>query len=202
MTSDRRRDVTSAHPLYAEAVRASTPPTRARVIWGRLADLLQATGARRVGDLLRLATWKLGAGDVADAPLFVTAARRALVLEDFAAGRAAGSGGRRRRRWVRRPPRARRVDARTGPRRGGRRALRRSRAARRGRRGTGASRAAPQRSPLLLPGSPRRGHRRPGARRRHRVERTPGATPSWRPPPGSSCSAARPRRPSPPWPRC
>ena len=31
VTSDRRRDVVLSHPLYAEAVRASTPPSSARV---------------------------------------------------------------------------------------------------------------------------------------------------------------------------
>jgi DNA-binding NarL/FixJ family response regulator len=83
VTSDRRRHVVLSHPLYAEAVRASTPPSRVQLIWRRLADLLQATGARRGGDLLRMATWRLGAGDLADPNLFVTAARRAIALEDF-----------------------------------------------------------------------------------------------------------------------
>jgi DNA-binding CsgD family transcriptional regulator len=83
VTSDRRRHVVLAHPLYAEAVRASTPPSKVQLIWRRLADLLQVTGARRSGDLLRMATWRLDAGDLADPSLFVMAASRAIALEDF-----------------------------------------------------------------------------------------------------------------------
>ncbi len=83
ISSARRRDVVVSHPLYAEAVRASTPPSLAESIWRRLADLMEATGARRRGDLLRLATWRLGAGELADSRLFVSAARRAITLQDF-----------------------------------------------------------------------------------------------------------------------
>jgi DNA-binding CsgD family transcriptional regulator len=83
LSRERRRQVVLSHPLYAEAVRATTPPSTVKLIWSRLADLLQASGARRSGDLLRLATWRLGAGELADSQLFVAAARRAIALEDF-----------------------------------------------------------------------------------------------------------------------
>ena len=83
-SSHRRTTVRLSHPLYADAIRAATPPSVARTIWHRLAEQLADTGARRAGDLLRLATWRLGAGDRSDADLFTTAARQALTLQDFA----------------------------------------------------------------------------------------------------------------------
>ena len=84
LVSGRRHVVRVSHPLYAEALRAGTPPSLVPEVLGCLADLLAATGARRTGDLLRLATWRLGAGDVTDTELFVTAAREAVALLDFA----------------------------------------------------------------------------------------------------------------------
>jgi predicted ATPase len=58
----RRLQVRLAHPLYAEVVRARTPHLRARGICRQLADALEATGARRRDDLLRLATWRVDSG--------------------------------------------------------------------------------------------------------------------------------------------
>ncbi len=84
ITSGRRRAVGLSHPLYAEAIRAATPPSLIRRIWHQLAEVLAATGARRSGDLLRLATWRLDAGDVDDGPLFLAAAERAIALLDHA----------------------------------------------------------------------------------------------------------------------
>ncbi len=81
---DRRRTVCLSHPLYAEALRAATPMSRVDEIWGRLAAVLEASGARRAGDVLRLASWRLRAGDSTDTQLFVTAAREAVALLDFA----------------------------------------------------------------------------------------------------------------------
>jgi hypothetical protein len=99
MTAERRRTVQLSHPLYAEAIRATTPTSTLRRICHHLAELLASTGARRRGDLLRLATWRLDAGDVIDAELFVNAAERAIALLDhrlaarFAtAARQAGGG--------------------------------------------------------------------------------------------------------------
>ena len=66
VVSDRRRTMRLSHPLYTEALRASTPTSVVPVMMRRLAELLTATGARRAGDLLRLATWRLGAGDLTD----------------------------------------------------------------------------------------------------------------------------------------
>ena len=80
---DRRRTVRVSHPLYAEALRATTPPSRSLVIWRQLADQLVASGARRTGDLLRLATWRLEAGGAEASTLFSAAARQAVGLQDF-----------------------------------------------------------------------------------------------------------------------
>ncbi|MDP8968974.1 MAG: AAA family ATPase, partial [Actinomycetota bacterium] len=55
----RRTVVRLAHPLYSELVRATMTPLRARGLCRRLAEALEATGARRREDLLRRALWQL-----------------------------------------------------------------------------------------------------------------------------------------------
>lgn len=55
----------------------------ARSLRGRFADVLEATGARRRGDLLRLATWQLEAGEADDPERLTGAAQRALLLLDY-----------------------------------------------------------------------------------------------------------------------
>jgi DNA-binding CsgD family transcriptional regulator len=79
----RRRTVDIAHPLYAEVVRARLAPSRLEALYGRLADALAATGARRRDDALRLAVWRLegGGGDPA-----LLARGAALALAAFDAG--------------------------------------------------------------------------------------------------------------------
>ncbi len=83
LTTGSRHSLRLSHPLYAETVRAATPPSTLPVISHRLADLLAATGARRAGDLLRLATWRLDAGDRMDAEFAAAAARQAIAVQDF-----------------------------------------------------------------------------------------------------------------------
>jgi DNA-binding CsgD family transcriptional regulator len=78
----RRRFVDVAHPLHGEAVRARLPPTRVEAIRARLADGVQAHGARRRGDRLQIAVWRLDAGITGDADLFADAAERALSAAD------------------------------------------------------------------------------------------------------------------------
>jgi DNA-binding CsgD family transcriptional regulator len=78
----RRKFVDVAHPLHGEAVRARLTPTRIETIHAQLADAVEATGARRGGDLLRIATWRLEAGGTEDGPLFARAAVRALGSQD------------------------------------------------------------------------------------------------------------------------
>jgi DNA-binding CsgD family transcriptional regulator len=81
-TDGRRRFVGLAHPLHGEAVRARLTPTRLEAIHAQLADAVEARGARRGGDLLRLATWRLESGAPDDGALFVRAAARALAAPD------------------------------------------------------------------------------------------------------------------------
>lgn len=78
----RRRFADVAHPLHGEAVRAQLTPTRVESIYSRLADAVEARGARRSGDLLRTAVWRLEAGAGGDAQLFARAAEQALAAPD------------------------------------------------------------------------------------------------------------------------
>jgi len=73
----RRVELRFAHPLHGEVVRAEMPATRAIAVWTRLADALDSNGARRRGDLLRLATWRLESGGELSADVLVSAAHRA-----------------------------------------------------------------------------------------------------------------------------
>jgi hypothetical protein len=83
-TDGRRRFADVAHPLHGEAVRARLTPTRVEAIHTRLADAVEAHGARRSGDLLRIAVWRLEAGAAGDAELFARAADQALAAADVA----------------------------------------------------------------------------------------------------------------------
>jgi DNA-binding CsgD family transcriptional regulator len=79
----RRAYLRLAHPLYGEALRADTGPLRARDISRRLADALELTGCRRRDDLLRLATWRLDAGERPATEMLAAAAARALSAGDL-----------------------------------------------------------------------------------------------------------------------
>jgi len=58
----RRLEVRVAHPVYGDVVRRRTPAVRRRVLARTLADLVEAAGARRREDKLRVATWSLDGG--------------------------------------------------------------------------------------------------------------------------------------------
>jgi hypothetical protein len=73
----RRLQVRLAHPVYAEVLRATVPPLRKRAICRQLADALARAGARRHGDPLRLAVWRMDSGAVAEPELLTEAARLA-----------------------------------------------------------------------------------------------------------------------------
>jgi len=79
----RRTEARLAHPVYGEAFRLSLPRTRLRRISAALAEAIEATGARRREDLLRLATWRLDAGGVADPATLTRASRRAQEMFDM-----------------------------------------------------------------------------------------------------------------------
>lgn len=93
----RRHLIGFVHPLYGEALQATVTPLQRRALLARLADGLEATGARRRGDVVRLATWWLGCGRSGEPDVFVTAARRALMAFDHSLAerlaRAAVQGG-------------------------------------------------------------------------------------------------------------
>ncbi len=88
-----------AHPLYGEAVRATMPVLRRRRTCGAVADVVEASGMARPGDIVRVATWRLDAGQRVDPELLTTAARRAYIANDYpladrlaTAARAEGGG--------------------------------------------------------------------------------------------------------------
>lgn len=75
ITQDRRRTTVSlAHPLYGEVLRAGLPVLRRRTLLLDQAARVEARGARRRGDLLRIATWRLAATGTADPTLLTQAA--------------------------------------------------------------------------------------------------------------------------------
>jgi DNA-binding CsgD family transcriptional regulator len=81
---DGRRIVARlAHPVYGEALRQSLPRSRLRRISGVLASAIEATGARRREDLLRLGRWQLDAGGPGEPVLLSRAARRASDMFDM-----------------------------------------------------------------------------------------------------------------------
>lgn len=73
----RRTRLRLAHPLYAELVRERTPSLRARAIRSALADAVEDRGTGRREDLLRVAAWRLEAGDPLDPDLALEGSRRA-----------------------------------------------------------------------------------------------------------------------------
>jgi DNA-binding CsgD family transcriptional regulator len=82
-TAARRRTVDVAHPLYGEVVRWRLGGARLEAIQRRLGDAVEARGARRRDDELRLAAWRLESGGGAAPELFVRAAGRALAAVDW-----------------------------------------------------------------------------------------------------------------------
>jgi DNA-binding CsgD family transcriptional regulator len=79
----RRRVVTFAHPLYGDATRARLTSLSARRHRLRLADAASATGARRRGDLMAIALWRLDGGEL-EPEEWLLATQRALALRHHA----------------------------------------------------------------------------------------------------------------------
>jgi DNA-binding CsgD family transcriptional regulator len=76
---DRRTTVRLADPLHAEVVRKRCPLTRARRLRADLAHLIEATGARRHDDMLRVAAWRVDSDTASDPRHLLRAARAAFL---------------------------------------------------------------------------------------------------------------------------
>jgi DNA-binding CsgD family transcriptional regulator len=72
-----------AHPLYSARLRATCPTLRARAHRRALADRLEAEGADRPGDAVRVATWRLDSGTAESPDLLARAAEQALSAQDW-----------------------------------------------------------------------------------------------------------------------
>ncbi|MGQ4618954.1 AAA family ATPase [Nocardia sp. R7R-8] len=95
-TEGRRVVVRLAHPLYGDVLRTQVPTLTARSIVRALADAVDATGARRREDLLRVASWRLIGGGADPATMLAAAAaarwRYDFDLAERLAGAAVGAG--------------------------------------------------------------------------------------------------------------
>ena len=79
----RRESVRLAHPLHGEVLRAGLPRLRARSILLEEAEAIEACGARRREDPLRIACWRLEATGRAEPELLVGASRLARFAQDY-----------------------------------------------------------------------------------------------------------------------
>jgi len=74
-SNDRRTEARLAHPLFADALLLALPATERRRLHHVLADAVEASGMFRRDDPLRLAMWRLEAGDLPDTDRLCVAAR-------------------------------------------------------------------------------------------------------------------------------
>jgi DNA-binding SARP family transcriptional activator len=74
----RRTDVALAHPLHGEVTARRLPALAARRLRRELADAVEARGALRTDDRVRVVSWRLEGGGDVDRDLLVDAARLAL----------------------------------------------------------------------------------------------------------------------------
>ncbi|MCT9935045.1 LuxR C-terminal-related transcriptional regulator [Planotetraspora sp. A-T 1434] len=79
----RRQRVRLTHPLYGEVIRSRCPDLRARRRVRELAEAVEATGARRREDTLRLAVWWLDAGDAPGPAVLLAGCEAAWALHDL-----------------------------------------------------------------------------------------------------------------------
>ena len=85
ITIDRDRGRASAqlvHPVYGDVLRATMARSRWADLCSRLLDVLRATGARRLGDVLRVVVWAREAGIDVEPSFLVEAAVHANALAD------------------------------------------------------------------------------------------------------------------------
>lgn len=84
ITREGRRLVARlAHPLHGEVLRERAPTLRAESCRRLLAEAVEATGARRAEDLLRIATWRLEGGGPLSTDTALAAAHRARALRNL-----------------------------------------------------------------------------------------------------------------------
>ena len=94
-----RTQVRLSHPLYREVVQQRMPRTRLRRLSAQLAETVEATGALRRDDIMRVARWRLDAGTPGNPHLFEQAAREARaareseMAERFARAALSSGGG-------------------------------------------------------------------------------------------------------------
>ncbi|MFD6824858.1 AAA family ATPase [Streptomyces sp. NPDC060085] len=79
----RRTVVALAHPMFGEMLRSGVPALRRRNILLTQAERVEAYGARRRGDALQIATWRLAATGTADPALLQQAAKLARSAHDY-----------------------------------------------------------------------------------------------------------------------
>ena len=115
----RRQQVTLAHPLYGEILRATMPALTRRRLLLELADRIEAHGARRREDAIRVATARLEATGTADPDLLLQGSPAGPLRPRLHPGRAARPGRGARGRDARGRAAARRGAARARRLRGG-----------------------------------------------------------------------------------
>jgi tetratricopeptide (TPR) repeat protein len=81
--SDDRRDVTLGHPLFGEFLRRRMPSVRARELFRREAERLEAQGGLSPAEQLQVAHFRLAADGRADPVVLLEAARVARLAKDF-----------------------------------------------------------------------------------------------------------------------
>ena len=79
----RRLQARLRHPIYREILRQRMPRVRLRRLSGALAAAIEATGARRRDDIMRIARWRLDTGALGNPELFERAAREARAVRDL-----------------------------------------------------------------------------------------------------------------------
>ncbi|MFN3219064.1 MAG: LuxR C-terminal-related transcriptional regulator [Acidimicrobiales bacterium] len=79
----RRHDVEIGHPLYAEVLAAQMSPSERREAGLRLADLIEASGARRRTDSLVIVTCRLSAEAPVEPARLIAAGRNAISMTDY-----------------------------------------------------------------------------------------------------------------------
>jgi len=83
-TDRRRRQAFVGHTVHADVILAALTTGQSARVHGQIADAIEAAGARRRDDVLRVAVARLAAGGEVSAPLMAEAAHRALAASDLA----------------------------------------------------------------------------------------------------------------------